>query len=72
MSDCGAELQLLGMFEPSFEIIAMHGNPMVIDGDGMLRSIVGPEVVPFTLPLEELASDTMAADVALSYQTLAS
>jgi len=62
MSDCGAELQLFGIFDPPFEVIAMHGNPVIVQGDGMLRSIVGADAALVAFPLEELAGDAMAAD----------
>ena len=62
VSDRGAELELFGLFDPPLEVIAMHGNPVVIEGNSMLRPVVGADAVPVALPLEELASDAMAAD----------
>jgi len=62
MPDRSTEPQLVRVFDPPFEIVAMHGHPVVIEDDGVLRSIVCPEAVPFVLPLKELAGDALAAD----------
>ena len=62
MSDRSTESQLVRVFDPPLEIIAVHGHPVVIQDDGVLRSIVCPEAVSFVSPLKELAGDALAAD----------
>ena len=61
-SDGATKLEEIGPFNAAFEIVAMHGHPMVLKVDGMLGLARGAKTVLVPFPLHQLTSDALATD----------